>query len=406
MLLPDSTLKELLKGLSPEQITGKAGLFTQLQKQLLEAALRAEMTDHLGYDKHEKSDATNARNGFSKKTLKGQTGEMEIKIPRDRNAEFEPLIVKKNQTRFKEFDGQIISLFARGMTTREIQEHLKEMYDVDVSPTLISNVTEEVLVLVNEWQNRPLEEFYPVVYMDALWVKVRHEKRIINKAVHICLAINTEGRKEVLGMWIATSEGASFWHQILTDLATRGVTDICVACVDGLKGFPAAIQAVFPKTAVQTCIVHMIRNSLRFVNYKQRSAVIGSLKDIYKATSLDQAEIALSAFEDRWDATHPDISRSWRRNWPEITTFFAYPPAIRKILYTTNPLESVNAAIRKVTRNRLIFPHDTSVHKLFYLALDKASKKWKAPVLNWKAALGSFIILYQGPVPSRLTQSS
>jgi len=404
MLLPDSTAKELIKGLSSEQITGKDGLFNQLKKQLLEAILCAEMTDHLGYDKHEKSDATNARNGFSKKVLKGNFGEMELKIPRDRNAEFEPVIVKKNQTRFKEFDELIISLYARGMTTREIGEHLREIYGVDVSPTLISTVTEEVLARVELWQNRPLEDFYPVVYMDALWVKVRHEKRIVNKAVHLCLAINPEGQKEILGIWIATSEGASFWHHVLTDLANRGVSDICVACVDGLKGFPAAIQAVFPHTAVQTCIVHMIRNSLRFVNYKQRSAVIASLKDIYTATSLEQAELALDAFATRWDATYPDIARSWRRCWPEITTFFAYPPAIRRILYTTNPLESVNAAIRKVTRNRLIFPHDTSVHKLFYLALDKASKKWRTPIAHWRAALGSFLILYRGHVPLRLTQ--
>lgn len=405
MLLPENTVKELIKGLSSEQIIGQGGLLKQLQKQLIEAALKGEMTDHLGYEKHAKSEGSNARNGSFQKTLKGDFGELTIQVPRDRHGDFEPGIIKKGQTRFDGFDEKIISLYARGMTTREIQEHLYEIYGTEVSPALISTVTEEVLECAKAWQSRPLEAIYPVIYMDALWLKIRHEKRIINKAVHLCLAINLDGEKEVLGIWIHQTEGAGFWHQVLSDLNNRGVTDIYVACVDGLTGFPEAIQAIFPKTEVQTCIVHMIRNSLRYVNYKERRDIAADLKTIYGATTLDDAETCLKAFEQKWTA-YPQIAASWYRHWPEITTFLAYPAGLRKILYTTNPLESVNAAIRKVTRNRLIFPHDQAAFKLIYLALEKAAKKWKAPIANWKEALASFTILYNDRLPKKLTQSA
>lgn len=395
MDIPDSIIHELLKGRTNEEITGENGLMQQLHKRLLQVALEAEMTEHLGYKKHEKAKKANARNGHFPKKIKGEFGQVDIQVPRDRNGEFEPQIVKKGQSRFDGFDRKIISLYARGMTTREIKEHLFEIYGVEASASFISTVTEKIMEDVIQWQARPLESTYPVVYMDAIWVKVRESKQIVNRAVYICLGINEDGQKDVIGMWVGEKEGASYWHNVICELRNRGVEDIYIACVDGLKGFPEAIQAVFPKTAVQLCIVHMIRNSLRFVSYKDRSQVVIDLKRVYQANTEEMALKELDAFAKNWKVQYAYIAKSWRSHWTEISTFFAYPPDIRRIIYTTNPLESVNRALRKVTKNRSIFPHNNAVLKLFYLAIINASKKWKNPVGNWRTAIRSFKILYE-----------
>jgi putative transposase len=376
-------------------------LLKQLTKALLERALEGELTDHLGHEKHAPiaNQNGNARNGKFAKTIKGEFGELPIKVPRDRDSTFDPIIISKGQTRFDGFDDKIISLYARGMTTREIQGHLEEIYAVDVSPSLISNVTDAISDEVKIWQNRPLDALYPIVYMDAVRVKVRDNGHVINKAVYLALGVNMDGVKEVLGMWVAENEGAKFWLQVVTELKNRGVEDIFIACVDGLKGFPEAIETVFPRTQVQLCIVHMVRNSLRYVSWKQRKEVVADLKTIYQAPTAEQAEMNLTAFEAKWGKSHPSIGQSWRRNWERITPFYAYPADIRKVIYTTNAIESLNMSLRKVTKNRGSFPNDTAMFKLLYLALNNIAKKWSRPVRDWKAALNRFSILFEGRMP-------
>ena len=398
MTIDLAVIDDLLKQYkSPEEILGENGLLKQLTKAVLQRALQAEMTHHLGHEKHGaiSNKSGNARNGSSKKTLKGDFGTMPIDIPRDREGTFEPVIIAKGQTRFAEFDDKIISLYSRGMTTREIQSHLEEIYGVEVSPTLISTVTEAVSEEVKAWQNRQLEALYPIVYMDAIRVKVRDNGHVANKAVYLAIGIKLDGDKEVLGMWVSENEGAKFWLQVVTELRNRGVEDIFVACVDGLKGFPEAIETVFPRTQVQLCIVHMVRHSLNYVTSKQRKEVADDLKLIYQSTTADQAEMQLNAFADKWDKKHPTISRSWRRNWEQIIPFFAYPPEIRKVIYTTNMIESLNMSLRKVTKNRGSFPSDDAMFKLIYLALNNITKKWKKPIINWKAAMARFAILFE-----------
>lgn len=400
----DAAIDNLLKTYkSPEEILGENGLLKQLTKAVLQRALQAEMTHHLGHEKHG-SRATkggNARNGSSSKTIKGDFGAMPLEIPRDRESSFEPIIVQKGQTRFAEFDDKIISLYSRGLTTREIQSHLEEIYGVEVSPALISVVTDAVADEVKAWQNRPLDALYPIVYMDAIRVKARGNGHVVNKAVYLAIGINTEGAKEVLGMWTSENEGAKFWLQVVTELKNRGVRDIFIACVDGLKGFPEAIETVFPETQVQLCIVHMVRNSLKFVSWKQRKEVAGDLKSIYQAATADQAEMELTAFESKWDKTHPTIGQSWRRNWAQVIPFFAYPADIRKVIYTTNAIESLNMSLRKVTKNRASFPNDEAMFKLLYLALNNIAKKWTRPIMNWKAAMNRFSMLFEGRVPNQ-----
>ena len=323
-----------------------------------------------------------------------------MEIPRDRDSSFEPVIIPKGQTRFSSFGDKVISLYSRGMTTREIQGHLEDVYGVDVSPTLISTVTDAVTDEVKTWQNRPLDTVYPIVYMDAIRVKARNNGHVINKAVYLAIGINMDGVKEVLGMWVAENEGAKFWLQVVTELRNRGVQDIFIACVDGLKGFPEAIETVFPQTQVQLCIVHMVRNSLKYVSWKQRKEVAADLKTIYQAATAEQAEMELMAFEEKWDETHPSISQSWRRNWENITPFFAYSPEIRKVIYTTNAIESLNMSLRKVTKNRGSFPNDESMLKLLYLALNNIAKKWTLPIRDWKAALNRFSIVFGDRMPT------
>ena len=403
MVINSKLLDELLADYKkPEDIIGENGLLKQLTKAVLERALNAELTEHVGYEKHDPAgyNSGNSRNGTTKKTLKGEFGEMELETPRDRNGSFEPRIVSKGQTRFDGFDDKIISMYSRGMTTREIEGHLKEMYGVEVSPTLISNVTEAVMEEVRTWQSRPLDEVYPILYMDALRVKVRDGGHILNKAIHVAIGVNLEGHKEVLGLWTAQNEGAKFWLQVLTELQNRGVKDIFIACVDGLKGFPEVIESVYPKAEVQTCIVHMVRASLNYVSWKQRKQVATDLRQIYQAATAYDADLQLDAFAQKWDAVCPMVSQTWRRHWDRITPFFAYPAEIRKVIYTTNAVESLNMSVRKIIKMRGSFPNDEAAMKLLYLALRNASKKWTMPVQNWRAALNRFSILWPDRVPA------
>jgi putative transposase len=402
MATTDELLDALMKDYKkPEDLIGENGLLKQLTKKLLERAMQAEMTEHLGYEKHAPTgnNSGNSRNGSYSKTVKGDFGNLAVTVPRDRKASFDPIILPKGESRFTGFDDKIISMYARGMTTRDIQSHLEEIYGVEVSPTLVSQVTQAVTEEVTLWQNRPLDAAYPIVYLDAVRVKVRHDGRVINKAVYLAIAVTFNGVKEVLGMWTAETEGAKFWLSVVTELKNRGVKDIFIACVDGLKGFPEAIEAVFPETQVQLCIVHMVRHSLNYVSWKQRKEVADDLKTIYQATTLQQAEASLEQFEAKWNATHPTIGKSWRRNWERIIPLFSYPPEIRKAIYTTNAIESLNMSLRKVTKNRGSFPSDEAMLKLLYLALKNIAKKWTMPIRDWKSALNQFTIIFENRMP-------
>ena len=397
--LIDNLLKDYKK---PEDLIGENGLLKQLTKQLLERAMTAELTEHVGYERHDPGghNSGNSRNGKSAKTLKGTFGTMPIEVPRDRNGSFEPQIIEKHQTRFTGFDDNIISLYARGLSTREIQQHLEEIYQVEVSPALISSVTDEVIEEVKAWQNRPLEEVYPILYLDALQFKVRDGAHVRNKAIYVAIGVKLNGLKEVLGLWVAQTEGAKFWLQVMTELKNRGVNDVFIACVDGLKGFPEAIETVFPKTEVQLCIVHLVRYSLNFVGWKQRKEVARDLKIIYNAATEAEAETRLAEFAAKWDAKFPTIAKSWRSNWARVIPFFAHPPEIRRVIYTTNAIESLNMSLRKVTKTRSSFPNDEAVLKLLYLALRNIAKKWTMPVRDWKAALNRFAIVYENRLPA------
>jgi putative transposase len=386
----------------PEDLIGENGLLKQLTKRLVERALEAEMAEHLGHGKNEPvvNPKGNTRNGKSKKTLKGEFGELPIEIPRDRDGSFEPQIVPKHQTRWTGFDDKILSLYARGMTVREIQAHLEEMYGAEVSPTLISTVTDAVMDEAKAWQSRPLDALYPIVYLDCIHVKSRDAGVVKVKAVYLALGIDLTGNKQLLGLWIAQTEGAKFWLQVVTELKNRGVQDIFIACVDGLKGFPEAIESVYPQTAVQLCLVHMVRHSLNYVSWKMRKAVAADLRSVYAATTLEAARAALDAFEQQWGSDYPPIVQSWRRNWDRITPFFDYPPEVRRIIYTTNAIESVNMSLRKITKNRGSFPSDEALLKLFYLALNNIAKRWTMPVQNWKPVLNRFTIQFGERMPT------
>ena len=385
--------REAAKGLKTEKDLNE---FSQmLTKVAVEAALNAELDDHLGYSKHETSDANNSRNGSTSKTLRTEDGQFELNTPRDRHGSFEPQLVKKRQTRFTSMDDKILSLYAKGMTTREIVATFKEMYGADVSATLISKVTDAVIEQVVEWQSRPLDEIYPIVYLDCLVVKIRQDRRVINKAVYLALGVNMEGHKELLGMWLSENEGAKFWLNVLTELQNRGVKDILIACVDGLKGFPDAINTVYPETQIQLCIVHMVRNSIKYVPWKDYKPVTADLKLIYQAVTEEEALLALDSFCARWDEKYPQISRSWRAHWDNLNTLFNYPEDIRRAIYTTNAIESLNSVIRKVIKKRKLFPTDDSAKKVVYLAIRDASKKWTMPIRNWKLALNRFMIEFE-----------
>lgn len=403
MPITPELLDELLKDYkSPEDMFGNEGLLQQLSKALLERALQGEMTHHLGYEKHapEGKNTGNSRNGKSAKTIRSKRGQLQIDVPRDRNSEFEPQLIRKGQTRFDGFDDKIISMYSRGMTCREIQAHLQEIYGVEVSPDLISTVTDAVIDEVRTWQARPLDEVYPILYLDALQVKVKDQGRISNKAIYLAIGVTLAGLKEVLGLWASENEGAKFWLSIITELKTRGIKDIFLACVDGLKGFPEAIETIYPKTQVQLCMVHLMRHSLCYVSYKDRKDVASDLKLVYRAVSSEEAEHHLSEFAQKWSARYPMIAKSWRANWARVIPMFGLPDEIRRAVYTTNAIESLNMSLRKIIKNRASFPNDDAVFKLLYLALKNIAKKWTMPIKNWSAAMNQFAIIYEGRVPT------
>jgi putative transposase len=367
--------------------------------------MSAELTDHLGYEKNDPAGygSGNSRNGTMSKTLRGDFGEMSIETPRDRNGSFEPQIVKKHQTRFEGFDDKILSMYARGMTTREIQGHLQEMYGVEVSPTLISEVTDSVVEEVKAWQNRPLEPVYGVVYLDALYVKMRHEGRVENRAVYVAIGIGLDGQKDVLGLWTSNNEGAKFWLSVLTELKNRGVREILIACVDGLKGFPQAIESVFPQAVVQLCIVHLVRASLNYVNWKERKQVAADLKEVYRAATAVQAEMELNAFQARWGSKYQAIGKLWKENWARVIPFFDFPAEVRKVIYTTNAVESLHMSLRKIIKTRGSFPSEEAALKLIYLALRNVIQKWDT-VQGWKQALNHFEMLWGDRIQAALNR--
>jgi len=399
-------LDELMKDYdinNPESLIGKNGLISDLKKALIERALNSELDHHLGYDKNSvrSQDCDNYRNGYSSKTVLTGDGQIDIDNPRDRDSSFEPVMVKKNQTRFTGFDDKIISMYARGMTISEIQGHLLEIYGVERSPEFISNVTDSIIDELHIWQNRPLEKVYPIIFLDALVVKAREDKRIINKAVYVALGVNMEGQKEILGLWIGENEGAKFWLSIITELKNRGIEDAFMFCVDGLKGFPEAINSIYPKSQVQLCIVHLVRNSLKFVPHKEKKEIAADLKKIYSSVNNEEAEKELENFKKKYDDKYPSISDIWTRNWSEIIPFLQYPQDIRKAVYTTNAIESINYSLRKIIKNRQLFPNDLAIKKILYLALRNISKKWSMPIKNWKSALNQFAIIFADRFPDK-----
>ena len=402
MAITNVVLDELLKDYhGPDDFYGPNGIVKQLSKALIERAMEAELTGQIGYEKNEAGEkaTTNRRNGKSSKTLRTDQGPMEIMVPRDRDSEYEPQIVAKHQREWRGFDDKILSMYSLGMSTQGIKENLKDIYNVEVSPELISRVTDEVKGLVEEWRNRPLEPLYPVIFFDALRVNIRDEGHISKKSVYLALAIRIDGQKELLGMWIERNEGAKFWMGILNELKNRGVQDILIAAVDGLTGFPDAINAIFPKTEVQLCIVHMVRNSVKYVPYKDRKAVTGDLKEIYLAPSEDAAFAALEKFSEKWDGKYPAISKSWRSRWNEVIPYMKFSPDIRKVIYTTNSVESLNFTLQRNLKTRLSFPNDEAAMKLIFMILQRISKRWTMPLRNWGEVMHQFSVIYGDRVP-------
>ena len=389
-------------GMTAEALAGENGLLKKLTSRFYSRALEAEMEAHLGYKKHDNTgdNSGNSWNGYTTKTVITEDNDtIEIQVPRDRNSTFDPVIIPKHEKRTPLFNDQIISMYSFGMSTRDIQRHLQQVYGVEVSAETISNITESVMADVREWQNRPLEKTYPILFLDALRVNSRQDGKNINKALYVALAINWEGRKEVLGLWLADTEGAKFWMSVLTDIKNRGTEDILIACMDGLTGFPDAVKAVFPNTHIQHCIVHMIRNSTKFVSYKDLKAVCRDLKEIYSAINAESGHEALEEFGKKWNNKYPMIQASWERNWNNLTEFFNYPKDIRRTIYTTNAIESLNFSLRKVTRNKSSFPDDNSIYKVMYLAIKNASARWTMPIKDWGLAVNQFAILFDGRVP-------
>ena len=389
-------------GMTAEDLAGENGLLKKLTSRFYSKALDAEMDEHLGYKKNDNAgdNSGNSRNGYTTKTVITDSNDtIEVQVPRDRNSTFEPVIIPKHEKRTPLFNDQIISMYSFGMSTRDIQRHLQQVYGVEVSPETISNITESVMTDVREWQNRPLEKSYPILFLDALRVNSRQDGKNINKALYVALAINWEGRKEVLGLWLANTEGAKFWMSVLTDIKNRGVEDILIACMDGLTGFPDAVKAIFPDTHIQHCIVHMIRNSTKFVSYKDLKAVCRDLKEVYSAINAESGHEALEEFGKKWNDKYPMIQASWERNWNDLTEFFNYPKDIRRAIYTTNAIESLNFSLRKVTRNKSSFPDDDSIYKVMYLAIKNASTRWTMSIKDWGLAVNQFAILFDGRVP-------
>lgn len=409
MAISKDIIDQLAKNIKTERdLFGSDGLLKQLSKQLIERALETELTETIGHDKHSfvSSADKNYRNGTSKKTIKTDNGEIELDIPRDRNGEFEPTLVKKHQRRLEGLDSQILALYARGMTTRDIQAYIKELYGTEISPDLISKVTDSILDEVNAWRNRPLDPIYPIVYIDGFVVKCKQERHVVNSTVYVIFGINCNGYKDVLGYYLGETEGAKYWLSVLNELKNRGLSDILMICADGLKGLPESIEAAYPKATFQTCIVHLIRNSLNFVPYKDKRAVAADLKKIYTADTVELAASALDDFELEWGDKYQAIVKSWRNNWENATPFFNYPKDIRKIIYTTNIIESLNRTLRKSVKTRGHFPTADSVFKVLYLATQNAAKKWSMPVRDWRQALNQFSIMYPGRIPEKLMMMS
>lgn len=406
MEIKKEVLDELIKDYKkPEDLIGEAGLLKQLTKALLERAMSAELTQHLGYEKHDPAGyhSGNSRNGTTPKTVKGEFGELLVETPRDRNGSFEPQILPKHQTRFEGFDDKILSMYARGMTTREIQGHLREMYGVEVSPALVSEVTDAVMEEVKAWQNRPLEPIYGIVFLDALYVKMRHEGRVENRAVYVAMGVDLEGRKDVLGLWTSANEGSKFWLGVLTELKNRGVRDVLIACIDGLKGFPQAIESVFPEARIQLCIVHLVRASLNYVNWKERKRVAADLKAIYRASTANQAEMELTEFIGRWESKYQAIGKLWKENWERVIPFFEFPPDVRRVIYTTNAVESLHMSLRKIIKTRGSFPSEEAAMKLLYLALRNVSAKWDT-IQHWRQALNHFQMIWGERIQAALSR--
>lgn len=396
----DQMLDRMIKGKTPEQVLGQGGLLKDLTKRLVERMLNGELSEHLGYEPHaaEGRGTGNSRNGTTPKRVLTDGGALELDVPRDRAGEFEPQVVKKGQRRLPGFDDKVIALYARGLSTRDIQGHLEDVYGVEVSPSLVSTVTDAVLDDVRAWQSRALDASYPILYMDAIHLRVRDGGAVQMRAVYVALGIRMDGHKELLGLWLGEREGSKFWLNVLTEIKNRGVQDVLVACVDGLTGFPDAIATVFPQTQVQLCVVHQVRNSLKYVGWKERKAVARDLRVIYTAPTAEAAELGLEAFAEKWDPRFPTIAKQWRAAWENIIPFFAFPAPIRKVIYTTNAIESINASLRKVIQKRGAFPNGDAVRKVLYLAIQKASVRWTRPLADWPAALNHFAMLFPGRV--------
>ena len=400
-LLPDGLIDELLAGArTEEEITGPGGLLSALTKRLVERAMEVELTDHLGYEPHLEppGGAGNTRNGSTPKTLLTEHGPVRVNTPRDRDGSFQPRIVRKRQRRFEGFDEKILALYSRGMSTRDIEAHLAEIYGVRVGRDLISRVTDAVMDDARAWQTRPLEDVYPVVFLDCMVLKIRDGGSVQRRACYMAMAIGIDGERDVLGMWFQANEGAKFWMQVLTDLKQRGVRDILIACVDGLKGFPEAIEAIFPATTVQTCIVHLIRHSLRYVPRRQYDQVIKGLRPIYTAIDADHAMLALEAFEEQWGKQLPVIGQAWRSSWEHVIPFMAFPPEVRRVIYTTNAIEALNRQLRKAVKTKGHFPSEDAARKLIYLAIQNAVPQWTR-TRGWTKALLAFKIHFGDRLP-------
>lgn len=405
MAITNDMLNELIgNAKTQDDLFGKDGILKELSKQLMERMLQTEMTHHLGYAKHatEGHHSGNSRNGKSKKTVKTGNGEIEIEVPRDRKSDFQPILIGKRQSRLKELNDQVLSLYSRGMTVRDIQEHVSELYGTEISPDLISNITDAVLGEVTEWRNRPLDALYPIVFIDGFVVKGRLDSVVCNRTVYVIYGVTIDGVKDVLGLYLGESEGAKFWLYVLTELKNRGLEDIFILCADGLKGLPEAVEATFPKAIFQTCIVHMMRHSLNYVPYTDKKAVAFDLKKIYQANTIDLATDALDEFELIWGEKYPAIIKSWRNNWEKIIPFMQFPKQIRKVIYTTNIVESLNNTMRKAVRNRGHFSTEDGIMKVLYLAIRGVSKKWTMPIHDWKQALNHFSIMFSERFPEKL----
>ncbi len=388
---------DLDKSQTVDDLLGKDGAIKKLIKGLLEEMLGAELTGHLGYEKHDKSgkQTDNRRNGSSKKTLKSDLGNMTVEIPRDRKGEFDPILIKKYQKDLGIIEDKILSMYAKGMSTRDIQSHIEDIYGIEISPTTISAITDKVLEKVTEWQARPLERLYPIAYFDAIHFKVREEGKVTTKAAYTALAIDAEGHKDLLGIWIGDAEGANFWLAVLTEIRNRGTEDIFITCVDGLKGFPEAIESVFPRAEVQLCIIHQIRNSLRYISYKHQKEFMKDLKLVYKATTQDAAKMQLDKLDEKWGQKYALVTNSWKNNWPRLSTYFKYPEEIRRIIYTTNIVEGLHRQLRKVTKTKTLFPHDDALKKILFLAFRDIEKKWIRPISGWPFIISQFAIIFQ-----------